>query len=151
MNAVELRSLLEIFLPPNSFHILSEGKLKLKAGSSSRYNRKRFVCILLQQHWLACCYASSQHWEVFDSLGYDENRLKTVKQMLSAKKLRFNSQCLQSTSSVQCGVFCAFFLYLRAVCSYKYSRILQLFSRRQDENEEFVKKFLRKCRRKQRY
>ena len=96
-------------------------------------------------HWI-CFRISNQKIEMFDSLGliYDNNLpikiLAFIQRFTVSRSLKFNKR-VQSDSSLLCGFYCIFFIFLRQFCSFR--NIQQLFSDDFVENDHILIKFFK--------
>ena len=91
-------------------------------------------------HWLAVGL-TDKNVEIFDPLGFEIFKWKSVPCNLlkflhdhSIKKKLLISPCLQSDTSVICGLYCIFYIFYRNFNSF--NRICSLFSTDLSENDD---------------
>ena len=96
-------------------------------------------------HWI-CFRISKRTIEMFDSLGliYDNKLPKEIlafiHRFLITRKLKFNER-LQPDSSLLCGFYCIFFIFLRLHCSFK--NIHSYFGENLLTNDDLIIKFFK--------
>ena len=95
-------------------------------------------------HWI-CFRISKRKVELFDSLGLIyENKLpieilRFIQRFAVSRTFKFNRR-LQPDSSILCGFYCIFFIFLRQFCSF--SNIQSMFSE-PTKNDELIIKFFK--------
>ena len=96
-------------------------------------------------HWIVI-RVSRLKVEMFDSLGLlYENRIPVpilafIQRFLISRTLKFN-QRIQPDSSVLCGFYCVFFIFLRQLCSFR--KISLMFNDDFVKNDQLITKFFR--------
>ena len=96
-------------------------------------------------HWIAIRVSKSKV-EMFDSLGLIyENRIPIqilvfIQRFSISRSFKFN-QRLQPDSSVLCGFYCIFFIFLRRFCSFR--KIQSMFRDDFVKNDQLITKFFR--------
>ena len=96
-------------------------------------------------HWI-CFRISKRRVEMFDSLGliYENNLPKEMLTFLQrfavSRDIKFN-KCLQPNSSVLCGFYCIFFIFLRQFCSF--GQIQKYFDDDVNKNDKIITKFFK--------
>ena len=96
-------------------------------------------------HWI-CIRISKRKVEMFDSLGlvYDNKLpieiLTFLQRFAVSRDIKLNKR-LQPDSSVLCGFYCIFFIFLRQFCSY--GQIQKYFVDDLNKNEKTITKFFK--------
>ena len=96
-------------------------------------------------HWI-CFRISKRRVEMFDSLGliYENKLPKEILTFLQwfavSRDIKFN-KCLQPNSSVLCGFYCIFFIFLRQFCSF--GQIQKYFDDDVNKNDKIITKFFK--------
>ena len=96
-------------------------------------------------HWI-CFHISKRRVEMFDSLGLVyENKLpieilRFIQRFAVSRDIKFN-KCLQPISSVLCGFYCIFFIFLRQFCSF--GQIQKYFDDDVNKNDKIITKFFK--------
>ena len=96
-------------------------------------------------HWI-CFRISKQNIEMFDSLGLIYNNelpiriLAFVQRFSVSRSFKFNRR-LQSDSSILCGFYCIFFIFMRQFCSF--GKIQQFFNENFTKNDRIIIKFFK--------
>ena len=96
-------------------------------------------------HWI-CFRISKRRVEMFDSLGliYKNNLpieiLTFLQRFAVSRDIKFN-KCLQPNSSVLCGFYCIFFIFLRQFCSF--GQIQKYFDDDVNKNDKIITKFFK--------
>ena len=96
-------------------------------------------------HWI-CFRISKRRVEMFDSLGLIyENKLPKeilifLQRFAVSRDIKFN-KCLQPNSSVLCGFYCIFFIFLRQFCSF--GQIQKYFDDDVNKNDKIITKFFK--------
>ena len=96
-------------------------------------------------HWI-CIRISKRKVEMFDSLGlvYDNKLpieiLTFLQRFAVSRDIKLNKR-LQPDSSVLCGFYCIFFIFLRQFCSF--SQIQKYFVDDLNKNEKIITKFFK--------
>ena len=96
-------------------------------------------------HWI-CFRISKRKVEIFDSLGLIyKNKLPLeilifIQRFSISRDIKFNKR-LQPDSSVLCGFYCIFFLFLRQFCSF--SQIQKFFDDDLNKNDHILTKFFK--------
>ena len=96
-------------------------------------------------HWICFCI-SKRRVEMFDSLGliYENNLpieiLTFLQRFAVSRDIKFN-KCLQPNSSVLCGFYCIFFIFLRQFCSF--GQIQKYFDDDVNKNDKIITKFFK--------
>ena len=96
-------------------------------------------------HWIAL-YISRSKIEMFDSLGLIfENKipipiLAFIQRFSISRSFKFNRR-LQPDSSVLCGFYCIFFIFLRQFCSFRKTELM--FCDDFVKNDQLIIKFFR--------
>jgi hypothetical protein len=96
-------------------------------------------------HWI-CIRISKRKVEMFDSLGLIyENKLPIeiltfLQRFAVSRDIKFNKR-LQPDSSVLCGFYCIFFIFLRQFCSF--GQIQKYFVDDLNKNEKIISKFFK--------
>ena len=96
-------------------------------------------------HWI-CIRISKRKVEVFDSLGlvYDNKLpieiLTFLQRFAVSRDIKLNKR-LQPDSSVLCGFYCIFFIFLRQFCSF--GQIQKYFVDDLNKNEKTITKFFK--------
>ena len=96
-------------------------------------------------HWI-CIRISKRKVEVFDSLGlvYDNKLpieiLTFIQRFAVSRDIKLNKR-LQPDSSVLCGFYCIFFIFLRQFCSF--GQIQKYFVDDLNKNEKIITKFFK--------
>ena len=96
-------------------------------------------------HWI-CIRISKRKVEVFDSLGlvYDNKLpieiLTFLQRFAVSRDIKLNKR-LQPDSSVLCGFYCIFFIFLRQFCSF--GQIQKYFVDDLNKNEKIIIKFFK--------
>ena len=96
-------------------------------------------------HWI-CIRISKRKVEVFDSLGlvYDNKLpieiLTFLQRFAVSRDIKLNKR-LQPDSSVLCGFYCIFFIFLRQFCSF--DQIKKYFVDDLNKNEKTITKFFK--------
>lgn len=86
-----------------------------------RFKNKEFVVINTEpsseqgQHWFCLLKVKTNQYEIFDSLGFDEQKINLFKQYVKFPNctFKFNSTRVQSPSSQSCGLFVIYFIVQR--------------------------------------
>ena len=96
-------------------------------------------------HWI-CIRISKRKVEMFDSLGlvYDNKLpieiLTFLQRFAVSRDIKLNKR-LQPDSSVLCGFYCIFFIFLRQFCSF--GQIQKYFVDDLNKNEKIITKFFK--------
>ena len=96
-------------------------------------------------HWI-CFRISKRRVEMFDSLGliYENNLpieiLTFLQRFAVSRDIKFN-KCLQPNSSVLCGFYCIFFIFLRQFCAF--GLIQKYFDDDVNKNDKIITKFFK--------
>ena len=96
-------------------------------------------------HWI-CFRISKRRVEMFDSLGliYENNLpieiLTFLQRFAVSRDIKFN-KCLQPNSSVLCGFYCIFYIFLRQFCSF--GQIQKYFDADVNKNDKIITKFFK--------
>lgn len=96
-------------------------------------------------HWI-CFRIGKKTLEMFDSLGLVlDNRLsieilRFIQRFSISRKFKFNER-LQPDSSILCGFYCIFYIFLRQFCTFK--RIKSLFGDDLNANDDVIIKFFK--------
>jgi hypothetical protein len=88
------------------------------------------------EHWVALYLSKNTYAEYFDSFGFSPNHIEIIKflQRNKIKKIVYNTNQLQSLTSLTCGAYCVLFVKFR-FSNLNFCDLINFFSTNSENND----------------